>query len=73
MAASDVYPAALFDLYGAMGEANELAMAAHAIEDRLGALIESLNLYPQFPTEEEGDAYWCPFFKELERREKAEA
>lgn len=69
MATADVYPLALFELYAVMREANDVAMRAHAIENRVGALMESLGIYPEFPTNEETEAYWEPFFKELERRE----
>jgi hypothetical protein len=70
MDAVDRYPAALFELSAIVQEANDLAMAAHALEDRVSKLIADLGLLPpDFETEAEEAAYWDPFYEELERRE----
>ena len=52
MAAADVYPAALFDLYRLSNRLNELAQEAEAIRDDLAEAIETLGIAPRFATSE---------------------
>ncbi len=61
MAAADVYPAALFEIFEVANELNSISEARHRLELSLDSLVEEMGLYPRDMSVEQSEAFWKPF------------